>query len=197
LHDGHGGAAVANLPLRVRGGEAPASARAAVATLPFVVYDEADRPNATFVPSGYMGSTGAIKMDERWTANPHSGKSCIRVQFTANENWGGVVWQSPANDWGDKPGGRNLSGAKRLTFWARGESGGEVVTFLCGLLGKDKPFHDSLQEKLDRVALTKEWKQYTLDLNGKDLTTIKSAFGWTLAASGAPVTFYLDDIRYE
>jgi hypothetical protein len=29
------------------------------------------------------------------------------------------------------------------------------------------------------------------------LSRIKTGFAWTLAANGHPVTFYLDDIRYE
>jgi hypothetical protein len=51
---------------------------------------------------------------------------------------GGVVWQSPAGDWGEKPGGWNLTGAKRLVFKARGAKGGETLGFQFGLLGKDK-----------------------------------------------------------
>jgi hypothetical protein len=197
VHDNHGGAAVANVPLEVKGGERAAVAAAPAAALPFVVYDEADRANPTYVPSGYMGTTAAIKVDEKCTVRPHSGKTCMEVRYTAPDNWGGVVWQSPANDWGAMPGGRNLTGAKRLTFWARGEKGGEVVNFLCGVLGRDKAYFDTVQEKLDKVALTADWKEYVIDLKGKDLSRIKTAFGWSLAASGAPVTFYLDDIRYE
>jgi hypothetical protein len=36
-----------------------------------------------------------------------------------------------------------------------------------------------------------------IDLEGKDLTRIKTGFVWTLAGQGAPVVFYLDDIRFE
>lgn len=107
------------------------------------------------------------------------------------------MWQSPANDSGDKPGGKNLMGASKLTFWARGEKGREAVSFLCGIIKSDKPFSDSVQTSLDKVTLTKEWKQYAIDLKVKDLTRVKTGFGWTLGASGEPVTFYLDDIRYE
>ncbi len=197
VRDDHGGAAVANVPLLVRVGGAAAIAAGKPVKLPFLVYDEAARMHPAFVPTGYMGATAAIKLDEGCRTNPHSGTTCIQVQYSAKDNWGGVVWQNPANDWGKKPGGMNLTGAKRLTFWARGEKGGETVSFLCGLLGKDKPYYDTVQEKLDRVVLTKAWKLYTVDLGGKDLSRIKSGFAWTLVAAGAPVTFYLDDIRYE
>lgn len=200
VHDNHNGAAVANVPVLVKGvDKAPiATAKPPVTALPFTVYAEAEASaGQVFVPSGYMGNTGAIKADEGYSVKPHSGKTCMQWQYNAKDNWGGVVWQSPANDWGDKEGGKNITGATKLTFWARGEQGGEVVSFLCGVISRDKPFFDTVQTKLDKVALTPEWKQYTIDLKGKDLTRIKTAFGWTLAAEGKPVTFYLDDIRYE
>lgn len=175
----------------------PVVALAPKATLPLVVYAEGDRANPPYVPSGYMGNAGAIKMDEKSTASPHAGKTCLKVDYTASDNWGGVVWQSPLNDWGDKPGGWNLTGAKKLTFWAKGDKGGEVVTFLFGLIAIDKAYHDSATGKLDKVALTKDWKQYTIDLAGKDLSQIKTGFAWTLASTGRPITFYLDDVKFE
>lgn len=195
VHDDHGGAAVANLPLDVTGGEAAPPPSAHKATLPLTVYGEAGG-EAPYIPSGYMGNAAAIKMDEASTDNPHSGKTCLKVIYTANDNWGGVVWQSPANDWGDQPGGWNLTGAEKLTFWARGAEGGEKVGFLFGLIGIDKTYHDSATGKLDGVVLTKDWKQYTIDLTGKDLSQIKTGFAWTLASAGKPITFYLDDIQY-
>ena len=52
----------------------------------------------------------------------------MRVEFQGSQGWGGVVWQSPAGDWGDRPGGYDLTGAKRISFWARGDEGDEVYT---------------------------------------------------------------------
>ena len=196
VHDNHGGAAVANVPLFVEGGAKPLAGEARHAKLPFALYDEAGG-DSPFIPSGYMGNNGAIKMDANYETNPHSGKTCIKVDYTAPNNWGGVVWQSPANDWGEQPGGLNFTGAKKLTFWARGEKGGESVNFSVGIIGKDKPFFDTASAKLDRQTLSTDWKQYTIDLAGLDLSRIKSGFVWTLGANGAPVTFYLDDIKYE
>ena len=196
VRDTHGGAAVANVPILVRGGgDAPAPV-ATAAKLPLTVYAEGGTA-APFAPSGYMGNSAAVKMNEASTEKPHSGKTCLKVEYTAKDNWAGVAWQDPANDWGDKAGGANLTGATKLTFWARGEKGGESVAFLCGLIGKEKAFFDTAQAKLPVTGLTKEWKQYTIDLTGKDLSRIKTGFGWTLAGSGEPITFYLDDIRYE
>ena len=196
VHDGHGGAAVGNVSLDVQGGTALAPPSAPKAALPLTVYGD-DVTGPAFIPSGYMGNTGAIKMDPQWTTTPHTGKTCLKVDYTAGDNWAGVVWQNPDNNWGDKPGGFNLTGAKTLSFWARGDKGGEKVSFSFGLIGSDKPFHDTGKGKLENVVLTKEWKQYTIDLKGQDLSRIVTGFVWTLGASGQPVTFYLDDIKYE
>jgi hypothetical protein len=118
------------------------------------------------------------------------------VDYRQPGGWGGMVWQSPESDWGDKPGGYNLTGASKLTFWARGEDGGEKVDFSNGGIHKDKPFFDTSEAKVS-VVLTKDWKQYSINLTGKDLSCIKTGFGWSLRGAGKPVTFYLDDIRYE
>lgn len=174
-----------------------AVADAPKATLPLAVYDEAGAP-MPYIPSGYMGNTTAIKMTDNTTENPKVGKTCLKVDYTARDNWGGVVWQSPANDWeGAQPGGFNLTGAKKLSFWARGDKGGESVSFSFGLIGADKKYHDTAKGELKDTSLTKEWKQYTIDLTGKDLSTIKTGFCWALGSKGEPVTFYLDDIKYE
>jgi hypothetical protein len=34
-------------------------------------------------------------------------------------------------------------------------------------------------------------------LSGLDLSRIITGFAWVVAGQGAPVTFYLDDVRYE
>lgn len=165
------------------------------AALPLTVYAESSGP-ATFIPSGYMGNTTAVKMNPACTVQPHSGKTCLQAEYTATTAWGGVVWQSPANNWGAKPGGYNLAGAKTLSFWARGGKGGEVVTFVYGLVAK-KPNGDTSTGKLNSVHLTKAWKKYTISLAGHNMSHIITGFAWTLGAQGKSVTFYLDDIRYS
>lgn len=194
VSDNHNGAAVANTPLFVTGGDelTPAATKA---ELPLIIYG--DGSTTPYIPSGWMGNTDAIQMDERHADNPHSGQHCMRFQYRAPDNWGGVIWQHPVNDWGDAPGGFDLRGAKALTFWARGDKGGEKVNFVMGVLGGDQKFRDSASAELKDVELTRDWKQYRIDLAGKDLSCIKTGFGWSLAGQGQAVTFYLDDIRFE
>jgi hypothetical protein len=141
-----------------------------------------------------MGNYAAVGCSVDRITQPHSGKTCIKLEYRAPSNWG--AWQNPENDWGDKPGGFNLTGAKNLTFWARGEEGGEKVDFSYGGIRRDKPFYDSSDGKVG-VELTTEWKQYAIDLTGKDLSCIKTGFGSSLRGAGKPVTSYLDDSKYE
>ncbi len=190
--DGQGGAAVGNIPLYVDAPEKiPA---AALAKTPFTIYAEVDK-TGPFAPSGWMGAADAITMIQNWKTNPHSGKTCIKIHYAKGNDWGGVVWQHPEGDWGDRAGGFNLSKANQISFYARGEDGGEKVQFSMGILGRDKKFYDTAKAE-STITLTKEWKQYTIDLSDRDLSRIKTGFVWVVAGQGKPLTFYLDDIQY-
>jgi cellulose synthase/poly-beta-1,6-N-acetylglucosamine synthase-like glycosyltransferase len=150
-----------------------------------------------WAPSGWMGGHDALTMNFESTESPHSGATCIEVNYSAPDNWAGVAWQHPANDWGDQPGGFDLTGARRLTFWARGREGGEQVDFGVGILDTDRLYPDSVNERLEGVRLKKDWERYTIELEGRDLTQVKSGFFWTLVGRGSPTTFFLDDVRFE
>lgn len=163
--------------------------------LPMVIYNDGAEKSA-YIPSGWMGNTGSIALDDHCKDNPHGKKACLKAQYKAGDNFGGVVWQNPANNWGDQVGGFNLRGATKLTFWARGEDGDERVDFKFGILGSDKHYSDSANGETN-VTLTKEWKKYEIDLSGKDMSRILTAFCWVVEGQGTPVTFYLDDVRYE
>jgi hypothetical protein len=193
--DGRGGAAVTNVPLFVNGKAAPQYGSKAV--LPLMLYDEADRANPPYAPSGWMGSTNSLKLDDRCTENPHSGKTCLRIDFSAVEGWGAVAWQNPANDWGDQPGGWDLTGAKRLSFWLRGETGNESCNIELGIIDKEKKFPDTHKAKLAGVKLTREWQEHSIDVSGKDLRRIKTGFVVSITSSGKPTTIFIDDCRYE
>ncbi len=188
--DGAGAGAAATVPIKVEG--PPGNTRV---KLPVVVY--ADGAPGPWVPSGWMGGYDALTLDPESRVSPHSGPTCLEVLYDAPGMWVGVAWQHPANDWGDKPGGFDLTGAKKLTFWARGKEGGEKIDFSVGILGSDKEYADTVKAELKGVKLKTEWKQYSIDLKNKDLTRIKTPFVWAMGGRGRPVTFYLDDIRFE
>lgn len=194
VYDGKGGAAVANVPMFVDAPVKPIPAAKGI--LPFVIYGD-DMKNSPYVPAGFMGNTNAIVMTTDSPEMPHTGKTCLKVEYKANDKWGGVLWQSPEKDWdGSRPGGLNLTGAVALEFWARGAEGDETVNFMFGGLEGNHLYRDTAKGELKDVHLTTQWQKHRIPLNGRDLSRIKTGFGWSLAGQGKPVTIYLDDIRY-
>lgn len=189
-----GGAATAVVPLFVS--ETPVEPKAKPRKAPLVIYGDGVR-TPPFAWSGWMGDHENIALNDKSADNPHSGATCMKCEFKGTTGFAGVAGQNPPNDWGDVPGGTDLTGSRKLTFWARGAAGGEVVSFKLGILGGDKKYADSDHAELANVTLGKEWKQYTIDLAGKDLHRIKTGFVWVVEAHGKPTVFYLDDIQYE
>ncbi|MFA5340117.1 MAG: hypothetical protein WC317_08265 [Candidatus Omnitrophota bacterium] len=168
----------------------------------FNVYTDKMAKDNHYTPSGWMGDYGDIKVDAGSKDNPHSGTTCVKISYTGEQKqgagWAGVYWQNPANNWGTQPGGIDLKGAKKLVFWARGEKGGEkIAEFKIG--GITGEYGDSDSAGISDVKLTPEWKEYTIDLAGKDLGSISGGFCWVANAASNPngFTIYLDDIYYE
>jgi exo-beta-1,3-glucanase (GH17 family) len=175
----------------------------------FNVYTEYDVVTNHFFPTGWMGDVEDIGMYGCWPGDPHSGQTAIKVNYSAEKSqgkgWIGVYWQEPKTNWGNFQGGYNLTSAKRLTFWAKGARGGEKVEFSTGGIWPDlcAAFRnpDSLQPAVssDIITLTDSWRQYTIDLRGKDLSNIIGGFAFVATACANPdgAIFYLDDIQFE
>jgi len=188
--DGIGGAATANVPIKVEGDQAQLRYK-----LPLAVY--ADGFPQPWSYSGWMGNHEVLSLDPDYKIQPNSGETCIKIRARAPFGWTGIAWQNPANDWGDLAGGYDLTSATKLTFWARGEMGGELIDFGVGLLNSDKEFYDTAKTELKRIKLKKKWKQYSINLKGKDLSNIKTPFYWIIGGNNHTITFYLDDIKFE
>lgn len=170
----------------------------------FVVYLDKNAKDNHYIPSGWMGDTGDIKMNDQAADNPHGGTTSIQFVYSGKKSqgqgWAGAYWQYPANNWGSKKGGFDLTGMTKLTFWARGAKGGEVLQkVMVGMNNKDKTYPDTLAVEQGPIELTSEWKQYTVNLVGKDLSYVNGAFGWATNVDLNPdgATFYIDDIKFE
>jgi hypothetical protein len=187
-------------------------------TLPFAV-DLA----AKFVPSGYEGDYTAVTMplDPTCGGNRSSASAlgnCHPVTYKPPlagpgvAGWAGVLWQHPANNWGAAAGYAIPPGATKVSFWARGQLGGEVVTFIAGFAVTPtamSPCVDTVSGS-SRQTLATTWTHYTMSLNGQYTGGIISSFGYVIAAAdqpardagasdaGAPsAQFYVDDIEWQ
>ena len=159
-----------------------------------------------------------MDMDENWREDPHGGESCIRCeQVVSAMDWGGWLFlngwlpegeTAPRLNDGKADGqGLNLPGAQALSFWARGDKGGERVEFFtCGFGydgewgGKIVPYPDSaVKRSLGYVRLEREWREYTVDLSGADTRYVVCGFGYVLSgeySNPGDNVFFLDDIRF-
>ena len=170
---------------------------------PFMVYGNKGARDNHYVPSGFMPNGKCLTFNDAWQENCHEGRTCVKIVYDVacsldDQKWSGIYWLNPANNWGSQKGGFNLRGAKALTFWARGEKGGErVEEFKIGGLTGDYP--DSDMGMIGPVILTAEWRQYSIDLRGKDLSHIGGGFSWSTSVDVNPENciFYMDQIKYE
>ena len=168
----------------------------------FYVYNDKGDSRNHYAASGWMGDTKEIVYSDGWPKKPYSGSTCIKITYKAKssegEGWAGIYWQDPANNWGNTKGGFDLTGAKKLVFWVRGEKGGEIINdfFIGGIKGR---YPDSCSISIGPIDLSKKWQQFEINLEGKDLSRIIGGFGWSTNSSSNPdgCTFYLDEIRYE
>jgi len=188
----------------------------------FDVYTDLSAAGNHFVTYGGMASLGdedRVMLNLCSTTSPHSGDTCIENNFIANgNNWGGWYFMNgvlegtetqPKLNWGNYPNaGVDLTGATQLAFWARGEKGGERVEFFAFGIGRNaatgkpvEPYPDSSPKiSLGYQTLNINWKQYTIDLTGRDLNYVLGGFGWVTNApknNYKDITFYLDDISYD
>lgn len=155
-----------------------------------------------YVPSGLIGDRKAVKLNECWLRDPHAGNTSIKAEYSAarsgGNGWAGVYWQSPENNWGtQKEGGRDRRGYRTLSFYARGDKGGERVTFFSG--GITGRYPDTMDKREIVVKLTKAWRRYAISLRDADLRRVVGAFGWSATREDNPsgATFYLDDVQFD
>lgn len=165
---------------------------------PFTVYSDYSL-SSRFIPSGWMGDIKFLKFEPACMERPYAGQTCIRLDYLPGpKQWVGVYWQYPENNWGDLPGYR-FRGARQLTFWARGQKGGECSQFKIGGINSGKKYRDSLGDiSTGVVELGQDWKRFTIKLPEVDLDSVISGFCWVTAPfQDEPMTIFLDEIRFE
>lgn len=181
----------------------------------FDVYTDLSAGGNHFVHFARMGTD--VTMSNSFTGTVHSGATAIKNTFSPSSpvSWGGWYFQNgvllandviPRDNWGTYPNaGYDLSGATKLTFWARGADGGERVEFFAFGITGDYPDSAPKTTLCGSVSscyttLQNTWQPYTITLTGLDLSYVIGGFGWVTNApqnDNQSITFYLDDIQYD
>lgn len=168
--------------------------------------------SSDFIPSGYMGDGAtphSVTMLPRTMSDPQDCGgdrstpaigTCYQITYmpvSGGMKWAGIFWQAPANNWGDQPGKAVETGATKLSVWAKGAAGGEVVTFGVGIQSAGKNFQDTFHQEAS-FTLTNEWKEYDVTLPGT-YGPVLGAFSWSVAApaDGSSPSFSLDSIQWQ
>jgi hypothetical protein len=142
----------------------------------------------TFFAPGYGGKGTAVQ---------------VAFDLTKPPNWVGLVVPVQRDYWGEtEASGLDLSKAKKLIFYAKGEKGGEQIQVKAAI-ASDKQYGDSalLSIASDWLALEKDWKRYEIPINdGSQLTRVITPFALIANKSynqGGHISFYVDEIYYE
>lgn len=169
----------------------------------FYVYQDKGSKKNHFIPSGWMGSTRGMKLDDAWKSDCLDGLTCIKLTYdpkNSQDGWHGLFWQATPNNWGNKTGGYNLKGYKRLTFWARADQENVTINeFKVGGI-KGEVSIDTDDVSIGPITLAQDWKKYEIDLTDKNLEHINGGFCYATADNVIPekgMTMFLDEIRYE
>ena len=171
-----------------------------VMNMPFYVFNNRILPPVqNFALSGFMGDADDLKVAGSYDQVFAEGYPTLKIEYggRGKTGWASGLWQNPANNWGEYDGGYNLSKARKLSFWACGEKGGEAVEFILG--GTSANFADSDSLSSGEIILSGEWTRYIIDLTAAKLSYISAGFGFVVKEDSNPTgcTFFLDDIRYE
>ncbi len=196
VKDSYNNMGIAHTSITIDNGREPRKNLVAKAKLPFYVYKDGDS-DLPYIPTAYMGNTKMLGVNPKSTRTKHSGDYSLAISYGDNDGWFGIGFVDPPDDWGERLGGYNLSGATKFSFWAKASSNNVKASIGFGLIGKDKKYYDTEQKQLKDIKLTTEWKQYTIDISGSDLSCIRSGLVIYSGGSGSPQFIWLDDVVFE
>ena len=162
----------------------------------------ADPEFSSYHPTGKMGDLGAVEIEAVDVLNPATGNAGVRIRFLPQKavaGWAGVVFQYPEHNWGEKR-GRDLTGAREITFWARADQPMEVG-FRVGAT-RSGVFRDSISPLDRQVRLSEQWRQFTISLSGApqpDLSSILGVLSVTVnfAANPHPARIDISDLSTD
>jgi hypothetical protein len=207
---GAAGAGMAGAAGASTGGAGGSTPPSTPITLPVTVSDH-------FLPTGGMGDAvvaGAVTLatDPAACAGEPAAATkgtCYTVTYhpqpivaPAPSTWAGFYWQYPANNWGAMPPQIIATGAKDISFYAKGMAGNESITFEAGgitnTISTATPYTDSFNVT-QTFKLTTTWTKYTLPMTGLAYGGgVLGGFAWVASAANAnAITFFIHGIVWE
>jgi len=148
-----------------------------------------------------VGANRRFHLDKTNATDAHSPPDAWKITFESRGGFGGFCWKNRAGNEGEAS-GDNLSagGYRRISFWARGEKGGEVAEFRAGGLGnvKTRP-RDSFDVSAGKIKLGAGWHDYSIFVKDADLSSVMTPFCVLMYRedNAQDAVVYVDDIEYR
>jgi len=160
----------------------------------FKKYDKAGDAN---------GSEIFLKINEDFIDPDNHCEFCTRIEYTPGPRGEvGLFYKS------DKA--IDISEAKRVVFFAKGEKGGEFLQFMAagsGMEGRNTGEHlfnnEQTAVKTQKIQLNDDWQRYEIDLtSANDLSRVTHAFGFEaykglLLTDPSAIVFYVKGVQFD
>lgn len=148
-----------------------------------------------------IGAKARIHFARAADIEAHTPPEAFRLRFEDRGGFAGICWKNQKGNEGRAP-GDDLSGKgyRRISFWARGAAGGEVVEFRAGGLGNHKTrYRDSFDVTAGKIKITNQWKEHVIFVSDEDLSSVMTPFCAMFHREDNPsgAELYLDDIQYR
>jgi hypothetical protein len=173
------------------------SSKSAAAARPVPVLDV----SSAYPTTENVGAKRRIHLEKAPAGEAHSPPDAWKIELEKAGDFGGICWKNRLGNEGEAPGDDlSAAGYRRISFWAKGTSGGETAEFRAGGLGDIKTRHrDSFDVTAGKIKLTSTWSEHSIYVNDVDLSSVMTVFCVLLHrednADGAVI--YVDDIQYR
>lgn len=141
----------------------------------------------------------SLEADTVFGGPAENGEYCSKIVYNRDlEDWANAYVTATGENRAGPGIGLDLTGAKKLVFYAKGRYGDEKITFGYGFEPNQIGFSDSSKARRIENLHKDYWQRYEFDLNGKDLSHINGLFMFGVEKQFNPqgATFYLDNITY-
>lgn len=148
-----------------------------------------------------VGAKRKVHLEKASGMDARTPPEAWKVHFEKNAGFGGICWKNKPGNEGEAPGDDlSAAGYRRISFWAKGQNGGEVAEFRAGGLGNIKTrYRDSFDVTAGKIKLNAGWSEYSIYVSDADLSSVMTVFCVLFHrednADGAVV--YLDDLQYR
>jgi hypothetical protein len=148
-----------------------------------------------------IGAKRRIRLEKAEQTQAHSPPEAWRIEFDEKGGFAGICWKNRAGNEGEAPGDDlSAAGYRRISFWAKGEAGGEIVEFRAGGLGNVKTrYRETLDVTAGKLKLGTSWTEYSIYVSNADLSSVMTPFCALFHQEDNPAkaVIYLDDIQYR